>query len=1828
MLRRAGFITVIAALMVAGTLPMAFAASSRFQHAKVRRFKACVGIIPTMGEPTPAAGAPNPFPAASAADPDARDRQRSPNPNPYIFYVMDQRKDLRPDGWEFYNPAAEPYPAAALAARWGITTTTPLKPDMGAYWEVNISEANFNRLAEMDLIYIPISRRMGMVPAALEAGTPTFFTEEQRRVLARLADSGVTIWVDWAIEGPTIDNALGGGETNTPVGRRKNAFFTNVDFAAGTGQALTPSIRHPLLDDPYLIMSDATDLGRGYPMVTGDTNRIVETRALDMQPTMNLAAVVPTSARPPDQGAFVAAGRYGAGYVIATAGNVGGAIAGFIPENTVRVTSQDLGAAEAEDLKFAYNAFAWSSEVTNTQENSRHTGQSSMAIDGMIEQGNYPHLVPGGGGLFVTYPSGLPLAGLPVNPVAPLIVNGLAIAAVRTPGQSELSVFELNPNDDFDGNGFIDDPNNAGTPANSGLIDYSVGQNYDRVEGLDLGTATLYGLTLGELPDLAAPQGAAAFIFGGGSGGLVSVPAPRRGVPPNWAANRQTLTPAQIGMQVTGAPAFALLPGQTTRPEPKLYAGGLQAPAAFGQGGRVMGLAVLPNGAMAPEWYYPPSSEANRMGIIAGSLVTAQVLDTGTGQVDTMVFSTTVAPDTTIAAGAGQQGEAAGRVEGFVVATRGEPLTFPVGNQAAMGSNPTAGRRFVGARLVNNAPGQGQAANQRDLLWDPSKYYEVRVMDKGRNYVLARFVPGTPGFSLLTDGTAGQVELPEPSAANGLAAFSMDPSGTNPRLRNQWNLNDFVLLADYSVLPAPVDNGLQGQATIRPRFAPATPYVRTTAQTVDPTGVAGGVAVGKDNLVYYATGKGYMCAVEWRRGRPAFRWKFLGVQTWGDQRTGHNTSAQVDPALGAGYLPEYAFVSSPAAGDRIVFTSRGGTAYVFEPDATLRCKLVVPGVTIPWSAGLANEVVIEGDHGLGILPNNPGIMATQQPWGRAPNQFTVDPDTGTLTFLNMENIALDLSQALSPAECLMAGIDTGGRPGVRIRWWFRNLPPGSPAGLPTRTMQATAIVPLPLVAVYHPTTPVANDSFLSGAVLTRDKIFMMGQSGWLHELPLDPKSVDPSFPRPGPGLNGFNLADPMLYGNGLRRVKNVAVGPGMPPSMASPAITDGMVLTNTPRGLTIYSSPNVLIADSNRVVEASGNSTALAATDTVMKHRMDISEFAIPTDPGFANTVVNMVSRPILTDRKMLSRPSVVRKLDRHSSLTGLFTSTTITDAPIDDDIAGIKQNPDYADSSYLVADTGNNRVVEFNAAGKVVWEATDIFDPMDFVSAGEPLKLSGPMDAQRWVEREAVPGFPEPLYVIHTLIADTGNNRVVEIVDKVQYSGGNYGPNSFVVVPGQVGSNGQPFRWYHVVVWASQTNAQGLRLRYRTAQRIYWPDANGNRIPLPGAPAPANPGGALPVPPYLPKERALTYVMASVTGQQVYYPGNPATPGSGSLGYFQFYGSPSRQVVERRPEVRSGSDSIVFLRGNWKVDESAGNSVQFVPAIREGYPMGFPVAPGEYRYAQGVIEPNLPILTHFKDELLNGNPQPAPNQPLGNPVHYLNGVSSVQLTVRSDIKFALETYGGGVMTRYPYLLVADTDGVWEGRLMPGTSTCFLSWAFTMEDYAYVTGAGNGNPLLVTSPVGANHTPGGRRFNPASARRLSSGLVLISSRIPTNEQPRGAGGQFTHLNIGSDVFMLRPTDYRTAGERPGIGFPSQYNRASVASHGWQPDLWVQNKFPLAIPSFLQGSPSIRWRAAEQLDPNRPPTLRTQFEGGTVPANPAELTGTYIPSQPIFADIAY
>ncbi len=1854
MFRKAGPIALTLTLLFAGALPLAWAA--RLQQGRLHRMKACVGLIPTYGDPE--------FGGTTPADPSAISPVLSPDPNPYVFYVLDQRTDLKPDGWSFYNPAASIFVNNDQSLRWNIPLNSPLTPDMAPYWEQVISDANYDALARMDVIYIPIAR-----------AKPVHFTEEQRRVLTRLADAGVTIWVDWAVQDKTAVNWLGGAASNT-----KDQFFTNLDTVNGAGQGVPPVVEHPLLDSQFYLdpVNDAPEIGSRYGAngaTPAHAARAFATQIPGVQPNANFTAVIANSGMNPSMGAYIAAGRFGAGFVVATAGNVGGAIstlgdgglraapytAGTIVPLGAKAQNANLYNAEPEDLKFAYNMFAWRNEVTAAQKNGRHTTQGNAQLNGLIEQATYPFLVrpPSANG---TSWKGYPVPGQPLpvsNPVPPLVLDNAIIAYTQYVNPynnqlvSELNLFDQDPNRYFTGgpNAIADDPLTTTSPATNPMADYSIGQPYDRIQSLGpdtLGTnfPLVTGMCIGELPDPRnagqGGQGGKPYVFVAGPGGgafgsgLFSIPVSRPGYPtanPADAWNAANISAAPpTGVAYTGAPAFAVIPGtvpagftSTTVIPPlgQLYAGGQYNSQGFlsQSNGKVTAFSVdMSTGkpVMSGSWYYPPNQESNRMGVVSGPVVTAQVVDQGTGAIDQMVFVTSASAGTTTGVqNPGSAGDTTGRVDGFIVATKGDVLSFPRGNNVPGTNTGDSGRRFVSARWLDIPPGTGVVPQPQELRWDPSKYFEVRVMDKNRNYVLGRYTstganPPVP----LPDGTAGQVLLPAPP-----------PLFQVPGQPGVWDLTKVVLVADYSPLPVQVDSGA---GTIRPRFTPATPYFRGQQQVVQSTGVAGGVSIGKDNLIYYGTGQGYMCATEWRRGRAQFRWKIRSLE-YTDQA---GASQKVDPR-DPQYLSDYAFTAAPAAGDRIVFATRGkpnvgggitgpGTTYVFEPDAVIRFKLNgTPSLT----QQQANALMLMGDHGAGLQANNPFLLANQQPWGRVPGQFTVDPDTATVTFQNMENFSLDLSQAKSAAELATAGIDTGGKPAVPIDWKI-NLPGGA---------TGRAWIPLPLVELYRPLEQRlgAPEQFLTGPTIAGDRIYVMGSRGFMHELPVDPKLLDPRFPAPAPGLQGFDVSGGLaqLYGTGLRRVRQVSPPATQPGSttavdavVPTPAVVQGAVVVSCPRGMVVYNSPNVLIADANRIVEASGDSTTLATTDVVTKHRTQNSEFPIPTDPQFSTLGTNQ----ILQERKILNRPAVVRKLSRSSSFTSIFMSSSVPASDTPTTGAGAMPENALANESYLAADTGNNRAVEFNLAGKVVWEATDFQDPFKFLPAGEPLTIAGPMDVQRWTETEANTQNGPPVIVVHTLIADTGHTRVVELVDKLLPQNGQFTPYSFYVSPGQVGVDGTPVRWYHVLVWTSETNAQGIKLRYRSAQRVFWTNGSGAPVRTTDYSNPPN-MTASNKPPYLRGEQYLSYTMCSVNGARVSYADDLFQGSVSGQDYNQFLGAgkvPSMGWLDRIPKVAPGSDSIVFLRGRYKLDQAsqlqaltavpvtAGSMASGPFDMREQRvaPNGSVLSNDQVRFAQGVVDPDVPTITEIFDD--KDSPQ------VQTPVHILRGVNSIQRTIRRDVKFQPEDYGNAPLQPGQYFLIADQDGVWELRMLPlapGSTTpqMRLNLAFTVGDYAYCTGAGNGDPTQVFN--GAGGTSGGRAMFPLSARRLPNGLILVASRMPGNDLPLSVDPSqptVAPLRYQPDVFLLRSVDYLTARDRGG----QPYDIANTLTHGWRPDAWVQAAGG-NVPALLQGPPSIRWRAAEALDPSRPPTPR-------VLGNPNELTGSYNPVQPSFADVVY
>lgn len=1630
---------------------LAPAQAARFFHGEPRQVRACVLLLPSTSA------------ARTAYAPDGQ------NLNPYVFYVMDRRTDLRPEAWEFVNPTAPPLVTGAMQSRWdritgranSITVGVPLTKDLAPYWEVPLRPENMDRLAKMDICYIGAAGNVRI-------------TYQDRELLRRLADAGVLLWFDDA------------GGLDFPNPGDGPFFPLRFTPASGAPSAALPA--HTLLDGIYrLLPQELARLGlpgaqRGVVVTPPD---VVGADLADAtKPGLTQRAVLTPVVTTAGGFAAVAAAQYGSGFLLATAGNVGAAISG--PAGSDVRAGPDVQSGVSADLKLAYNAVAWTDSVTHVLKSPRRTGASGNQLASYLERWSFN--------------------GQPVNSpswLQPLIVRNQVFAVLPpVPNGFSLFSFEVNPNDDFNGDGNpIDGP--------GGL---AAGLTYDQIAGGTLNDMSwISGLAYGE-------QNGVGYLFvSGGTGGTpegvsagttliygVPIPTPnnpRFGSPLRWTPPTGS---KDVNVRtVWSAPAYfdGLL----------IAAGGTQGNAVetgnpgVGAVGDMRALR-LENGQLVEQWHYPQGN-APETGPIVGPVVVANIADPRTGATDTTVLYTTL----TIASSPGGLG-------GIVIHTAGEPMT-------ALDD----GRTWQPTRRVE--------------AWDPNQWFDIRVIDNKNGLTADRFTPAT------------QRERP--------VQFNVENQPGRIRLPVTFSPSLFTVVAEYALINT--REGSSG-AVVRRYWVPA---FNPPGGTLPSSGISAGPAVDATGNVYVATGNGYVASLRFVGGVPMVNWKARTVPEGDTQFLGQQ---HVWEPYKEGRLKDHLFVSTPAWRDDVLYVAgRDGAVYAFETATDFTIKIPFSAGKPPMAPGRPLSVVLysnEGDTGTGEPSRTNRVP---------PDAFTVNADAGTVTITNMRNVTLDLSRAVPPERIPAPGL--GNRYGIPISIDYTDIN--------GQTQQDVTYIPLNLL--YRFQTGVGNGAgaiwqnrfiFESSPVVAGSHVYVIGNQrtsgarnelgpAVLFQLPADPRKLDNGF------LAGSDVGAWKSGGQ-----TDTTRPPGwmvdarpisQSPVLAPPAIANDLMVIITGEGITAYKAGRTLVADANRVLEVGTDGRVAATMNATQKLVAVGSDVPIPADRELvglpAETAFTAATKP-------LDRPSVVRRLNRTSSIASIFFSS----APTESGLVG--EHSEMAEESLLIADTGNNRIVETNPGGKVIWELSSFQDPFRLLAPGETLKLSEPMDVQRWVDTESdsVAGGGPPLLVIHTLIADSGNTRVIEIVDKIRYRQGNYAPQLFADnLPGQVDAQGNPIRWYHVLVWSSQTNAQGLRLRYRTAQRLYRSNLDGTLVSNPGVSASQYPRPVIGGPPFLPAEPYESLTMATVSSARVYYVDDPKDPR---------YGDTNRNI----PQALPGGDSIVFLRSN-------RTNLQQEPFWQPD-----PTSTSGFKYVQGTVghtSDGYPIISEIW----------VPGQGGDTIAHQLTGVTSVERTLRINPADRFNPQKG---KRAVYFLIADAGGVFEFRYdptqpvdpvspahpFPRDHGPRLAWAFTNDDYNWLTGGGNGDPNTVRSGDTGRYV-GGRTLTAASARLLTNGQVLIASRTAGNQPP--AGGPPV---LGGEVFALRINDFAAA---PANG-PS-----------WRPDLWVQSRL-----GRNTGLPSITWRAPAPLNPLQPPQPQPAAGG----FNPLDIGNTYLPDQPAYADLVF
>ncbi len=353
-----------------------------------------------------------------------------------MFYNL-SRAGVRPAGWTFVNPLAPADLLPAAATGWVALTNNP------AYWRVNLADGQ--SLEDMDVIYFRITG-----PTTLDAG-------EQARLL-RAVENGALLWID-QVSGITP----GIVEFEPP-----RTYPTRV--AAGTPPAPTPFIfeavagidrrvatdwRSELFHTPFELEGwEINRIGGGAEGITWpytDPAGWLHRTDVDFQPILTLLDAGGTNI-----GVAGMVSQYGSGGILVTAGGVGQMIEGWggtLAPNDVQLPS----------FKFAYNAVAWLFQMR--QRGSAGTGGAPGVVKAPVEaEWQYPA------------PDRQDPAGNPVDfgPVIgrPLQLNGCvyALTSIGNDGRARLVCLDAQPERDLDGDGNADD---------GPVSDYSLGAQYD-----------------------------------------------------------------------------------------------------------------------------------------------------------------------------------------------------------------------------------------------------------------------------------------------------------------------------------------------------------------------------------------------------------------------------------------------------------------------------------------------------------------------------------------------------------------------------------------------------------------------------------------------------------------------------------------------------------------------------------------------------------------------------------------------------------------------------------------------------------------------------------------------------------------------------------------------------------------------------------------------------------------------------------------------------------------------------------------------------------------------------------------------------------------------------------------------------------------------------------------------------------------------------------------------------------------------------------------------------------------------------------------------------
>ncbi len=1340
------------------------------------------------------------------------------NVTPHVFYVMDRRTDLKPAGWEFTNPLAPSTITGDIYARWqnraGATDPAfgggaasvafrvgaPLSKNFGAYWEVNLDNVSSTDLQQFDVVLM-----------AYHNGS-TQFNADEREKLRRYVDGGGTVWLE--DEGDfdlKSGGSYGGGQ-----------FIVDLGFssALSAGTYPTPATaHHPLINFPYSINSvDIQALGAAGIQYdsAGHTHHAHQGLNNTFTGTTGLAnprVLVPVvwAGVAGNQLPFLSAGDYGAGHIVVSSGGIATGINAYVGGvdvgeggNSAVASGEGTLGARPVDLKFAYNLIAWTSSVPTGGVNARRTSGTQENVGSQLAK------------RWSTIP---PQLQNPPQSAYPSVGSGAVIhkgVVFYVDGNNVLHAYDASPQQDLDNDGNSDD----------GIRDYIYGAPYDEIWNVDmkgtLGTNAGTRISTPTIISVANPvngtpldiiavttsTGATLFYDAFPRvGGVLQTTSPllfNNVVSPDASPTDLSadLLPLGTPLEILPAPApafsdgvvFTLWNQAANDPNHTWHIAALDpftGQDIFHESSAIAGTVV-------PSTLSPAVISGVVPGIAnpVGSLTVGYVRDDATGALDKMIY----VPTRTYA----NTDTFAGTVQGVWFSTKGEPL-----ESFAAGSNmfvPKGTRRRL--PWFQTAP-TGPAPDLRPVVYQ-------------------RFAGG--GLKRLIYGTDFTVEYQGPPANRVMVVII-----TAPFVATDTFTADYTLDWPADLVPT------SGGGTVRPTAAEMRLFsIRSFTVSPDPRqGVAnppymrifGTPTLSPQDYLFLGAGDypggDRLYAYHEQFGNTILNTTFSNGTVKANTGLAWMFSPNApddDFALGTGGVPGRLFNIS-------TFVSKNNPA----PPPVLTKVFVTdyeqignPAYTngVVYTVGYCHLRDLNG----GVIAGPKDGLVLMALRSNPDTTFTVQKGDGTLIALPNERLKIRQPDLVNSTALQPKYVDlyedtnfTVDRSSSTIHIFDFRVQPGNGAPATGGDAFNTA---LPILVstvngtkIVDETDPIINHQTGFGVL---DNLL------WWATIPLDRKAfgiaptsvTEPELEGIHPASGASVIGSTLYYGsttgrivsfdmsgissNGgqvsvfkddgtLRLIATDAVqylAPGPPvsvkaipqPIFSPPVATTGIVAVGTPQGLIALDNQLTLIADNNRLIEVDHAGRAAWTMDATQSYTAIQSTV---NGQGALGTLKTSLSRPNMAHR--------------------------------------------YTLNDFLVADTGNNRVIEVDKGGIVTWELSRMGNDLRFLRDNDPVTLNQPTDIQTYTTSgTGTLTFTSPVsnatysytppgsgfwIAFHYIIADSGNFRSLEVVDIYDATG------APVVM---TGSDGTTPRMLKQVVFNTRSyGEQNQAFRYRTIQQF-----------------------------------------------------------------------------------------------------------------------------------------------------------------------------------------------------------------------------------------------------------------------------------------------------------------------------------------------------------------------------------------------------------------------